>query len=66
MPRVKADAKEESWWKTMPGMLTATAAIITALGGLLLALFQAGLLGGKAAPSAHPAEFCASQARRGY
>ena len=52
MAKSKADPKKESWWQTMPGMLTATAAIITALGGLLLALYQVGLIGGKAATSA--------------
>ena len=47
-----ADSKKESWWQTLPGMLTATAGIITAVGGLLLVLHQVGLLGGKSAPAA--------------
>ncbi len=34
------------WWQTVPGMLTAAAAIITALTGLLIALHQVGVLGG--------------------
>lgn len=35
-----------SWWQTMPGVLTATAAIITAATGLIVALHQAGLFAG--------------------
>lgn len=34
-----------SWWKTIPGVLTGIAATITALGTLVVALSQAGLLG---------------------
>jgi hypothetical protein len=37
-------SKTQSWWQTFPGMLTAVAALITALTGLLVALHQAGLL----------------------
>jgi hypothetical protein len=50
-PESKRDSKTESWWKTIPGMLTATAGFITALAGLLAVLYQVGLIGGKA-PSA--------------
>jgi len=32
------------WWQTVPGLLTAIAATITAVGGLILALHQAGIL----------------------
>jgi len=39
-------AKKRSFWSTVPGILTGLAAVITAVGGLLLALSQAGLLGG--------------------
>lgn len=39
----------KSWWHTAPGMLTAVAAIITAVTGLLVALNQAGFIGGRAA-----------------
>ena len=49
-PESKGDSKSESWWKTIPGMLTATAGFITALGGLLAVLYQVGLFGGKATP----------------
>lgn len=42
---VKEDgSKGQSWWQTFPGMLTAVAAVITALTGLLVALHQAGFL----------------------
>lgn len=33
-----------SWWKTLPGVLTAIAGILTATTGLIIALNQAGLL----------------------
>lgn len=36
-----------SWWATMPGILTATAAVITAATGLLAILAQNGVLGEK-------------------
>jgi hypothetical protein len=61
MAKSKADPKKESWWQTMPGMLTATAGIITALAGLLVALYQVGLIGGKAAPSAQTPATVTSQ-----
>ena len=35
----------QSWWLTLPGILTASAGVITAITGLLLGLNQAGLLG---------------------
>lgn len=34
--------KSQSWWQTLPGILTAIAAIITAIAGLVVALYQAG------------------------
>ncbi|NKX54185.1 hypothetical protein [Arthrobacter mobilis] len=37
--------KPASWWTTMPGILTAAAALITAVTGLVVGLAQAGLLG---------------------
>ena len=43
------------WWTTLPGVLTATAALITALTGLVLGLGQLGLLGGDDEPQARPA-----------
>lgn len=33
-----------NWWQTIPGILTATAAVITAVTGLILALNQTGIL----------------------
>lgn len=41
-------APARSWWATLPGILTALAAIITAVGGLLAVLGQQGVLGSKA------------------
>ena len=41
-----SDTKSPSWWHTVPGMLTGAAAVITAVSGLMLALSQAGWLGG--------------------
>jgi hypothetical protein len=32
--------KSSSWWQTLPGILTATAGIITAISGLLVVLYQ--------------------------
>lgn len=37
---------EKSFWQTMPGVITAVAALLTALGGLLGVLVQTGLIGG--------------------
>ena len=37
-------SQNHSFWSTLPGMLTGIAAVITAVGGLLLALSQTGLL----------------------
>jgi hypothetical protein len=34
--------KSTGWWQTLPGILTATAAILTAIGGLIVAFHQAG------------------------
>lgn len=36
-----------SWWSTLPGILTATAAVLTATSGLLAILAQNGVLGEK-------------------
>lgn len=35
--------KSSSWWQTLPGILTATAGIITAVSGLLVVLYQSPL-----------------------
>jgi hypothetical protein len=50
------EAKPQSWWHTVPGMLTGAAAVITAASGLLLALSQAGWLGGRDAKSGESAQ----------
>ena len=39
------EPKSGSWWRSLPGILTAIAGIITAIGGLIFALNQAGLIG---------------------
>jgi hypothetical protein len=36
-------SKSQTWWQTLPGILTAVAATITALTGLIVALHQSGL-----------------------
>ena len=38
------EPKNQSWWQTMPGMLTAAAGVITAVTGLIVAVSQAGWL----------------------
>jgi hypothetical protein len=42
----------QSWWKTLPGVLTAIAGILTATTGLLVVLNQMGILPGKPSPFA--------------
>jgi hypothetical protein len=44
--------KEKSFWKTIPGLLTGIAAIITAISGLLVALSTTGLLRTEPTPTA--------------
>ncbi len=44
-----------SWWTTLPGLLTALAAIITAVTGLVLALNQIGLFGSSSQDSSSTA-----------
>ena len=39
------EEKQASWWTTLPGILTAVAAVITAVTGLVLGLGQLGLFG---------------------
>ena len=39
-------SENESWWQTLPGIVTAIAGAITAVGGLLLTLNQIGWIGG--------------------
>lgn len=45
---------KRSFWSTIPGLLTGIAAIITAAGGLLIALSQTGYLGDKKPNDAAP------------
>lgn len=40
------DSEKKSFWTTLPGILTGMAAVLTALGGLLVILHSANLLGG--------------------
>ncbi|QCO98827.1 hypothetical protein FCN77_15365 [Arthrobacter sp. 24S4-2] len=48
-----ADEKPANWWATLPGLLTAAAAVITAVTGLLLGLGQLGVFdGGRPAATA--------------
>lgn len=62
-PQVESNAasKLERWWGPMLGTLTTTAGIITALTGLLVALYQVGLLGGKERPAPQPSPPAISQ-----
>lgn len=46
--------RSQSFWTTAPGVLTAVAAVITAVGGLIAILFQTGIIGGTA-PASPPA-----------
>jgi len=39
------ERKPQSWWQTIPGLLTAAAGIITAVTGLIVALSQTGFFG---------------------
>jgi hypothetical protein len=45
-------SNDQRWWQTLPGMLTAGAAIITAVGGLLAILLQHGIIAGDGKPNA--------------
>jgi hypothetical protein len=51
MPR-DTDSESKSWWQTLPGLLTASAAIITAVTGLLAALHQTGCFNRSSQPPA--------------
>jgi hypothetical protein len=37
-----SDTDKKSFWSTLPGVITAIAALITAIGGILLTLHQIG------------------------
>ncbi|MBT2594839.1 hypothetical protein [Arthrobacter sp. ISL-72] len=57
------DEKPANWWTTLPGLLTAAAAVITAVTGLLLGLGQLGVFDGgrPAAPVSGPSTAGAPQ-----
>jgi hypothetical protein len=46
------ESGSKGWWQTLPGLLTAGAAIITALGGLLVAIHQTGFFDRSTQPPA--------------
>jgi hypothetical protein len=55
-PRDTTDSpRAHSFWKTLPGILTAVAAIITAVGGTLAILLQVGIIGGAGKGPERPA-----------
>lgn len=58
------EPKLTSWWQTLPGILTATAGIITAITGLLVVLYNAGFFqpAGKAADPVYTASPVTEQA----
>jgi hypothetical protein len=47
------DPASPSWWQTLPGVLTAVAALITAIAGLLAVLVQTGVLYRRGDPPPH-------------
>ena len=51
MSQKKDKPQSPSWWQTLPGIMTAMGAIITALTGLLIALTQAGIIGSQGQPA---------------
>lgn len=46
-----APSNSQSWWQTLPGILTAVAAIITASTGLIIALSQIGVFSSDSKPT---------------
>ncbi len=44
------EKSKSSWWQTLPGVMTAVAAVITAVAGLLVTLNQIGVFGTTVAP----------------
>ena len=44
--------KKERFWTSLPGILTGTATLVTAVAGLIFGLYQYGVLGSKGAPKA--------------
>jgi hypothetical protein len=58
------DERPGSWWRTVPGVITAVAGLLTAVTGLIVGLNQAGLLhgGGHGSSAAPPAAEAPAQA----
>lgn len=48
-------AKKPGFWTTLPGILTGGAALLTAVSGLILGLYQYGAFGSKPSPVVQPA-----------
>lgn len=44
------DKQAGSWWKTLPGIMTGMATMLTAIGGLILTLHQTGIIGNANSP----------------
>jgi len=42
---VTEEKSDGSWWKTLPGVMTAIATMLTAVGGLIMTLHQTGIIG---------------------
>ena len=58
----KPPAATGSWWATLPGIVTGLAALVTAIAGLIGALHQTGLIGGRFATEARQGEGAATRA----
>ena len=50
---MEENLKPQKWWQTVPGVLTATAAIITAVTGLIIALHQGRVFDTAPTPAPH-------------
>lgn len=50
------EPQKQSWWQTLPGILTAIAAILTALTGLIAGLYEVGVFPGKTSNKRTPLE----------
>jgi hypothetical protein len=55
------DAKPQSWWQTLPGILTSITAAITAIAGLIAVVHQ--LSGGSTPPNPQPTAVASPQAQ---
>jgi hypothetical protein len=55
--------RTSSFWTTLPGVLTGVAALITAITGLTLGLYQYGVLGGKQGDTERPTAASATSPR---